>query len=71
MDPKGTGTVQLELNATAAQLLAHMCVELDTEDVGGVLNRALGLLEMALRTKRQGGRLVFENERGEQADVAF
>ena len=71
MDPKGTGTVQLELNATAAQLLASMCVQLETEDVAGVLNRALGLLDMALRTKRQGGRLVFENEHGEQSDVAF
>jgi hypothetical protein len=36
-----------------------------------VLSRALGLLEMVQRTKRQGGRLVFINERGESADVVF
>ena len=71
MDPRGTGTVQLELNATAAQLLAKICVELETEDVSGVLSRALGLLEMSLRTKRQGGRLIFENERGEHSAVVF
>lgn len=71
MDPKGTGTIQVELNAMAAQLLARMCVELETEDVSGVLSRALGLLDLSLRTKRQGGRLVFENERGELADVVF
>jgi len=71
VDPKGTGTIQVELNATAAQLLARMCVELETEDVSGVLSRALGLLDLSLRTKRQGGRLVFENERGELADVIF
>ena len=35
----------------------------------GVLSRALGLLEMVQRTKRQGGRLCFVNERGDIADV--
>lgn len=63
--------MQVQLNATAAQLLARLCAELDTEDVTGVLTRALGLLEMSMRTKRMGGRLLFENERGELADVAF
>jgi hypothetical protein len=71
MDPKGVGTVSVELNNTAAQLLARLCVELDTEDVSGVLSRALGLLDLSLRTKRQGGRLCFINERGEQADVVI
>lgn len=71
MDPKGVGTVSVELNNTAAQLLARLCVELDTEDVSGVLSRALGLLDLSLRTRRQGGRLCFINERGEQADVVI
>jgi hypothetical protein len=35
------------------------------------MSRALGLLELAQRTKRQGGRLCFINERGEAADVVF
>ena len=68
MDPKGLGTVSVELNRnTAAQLLARLCVELGTEDatVTGVLSRSLGLLDLAQQTKRRGGRLCFVNERGE------
>ena len=53
------------------QLLAKLCVELETDDYTGVLSRALGLLEMVQRTKRQGGRLVFVNEHGQSADVVF
>ena len=70
-DPRGVGTVTVELNNTLAQLLARLCVELETEDSVGVMSRALGLLEMAQRTKRQGGRLCFINERGDVADVVF
>ena len=68
-DPRGVGSVSIELNNTLAELLARLCVELETEDAVGVLSRALGLLEMVQRTKRQGGRLCFINERGEIADV--
>ena len=71
MDPKGVGTVSVELNNTLAELLANLCVELETEDAAGVISRALGLLEMVQRTKRHGGRLCFINERGEIADVVF
>jgi hypothetical protein len=71
MDPRGTGTVRIELNATLAQLLAKLCVELGTDEPGGVVSRALGLLELVQRTKRQGGRLCFVNERGEISDVVF
>jgi hypothetical protein len=62
--------VTIELNHTLAELLAKLCVELETEDPADVLSRALGLLEMVQRTKRQGGRLCFVNERGDMADVA-
>ena len=68
-DPRGVGSVTVELNATLAQLLAKLCAEMETEDYTGVLSRALGLLEMVQRTKRQGGRLVFVNEHGNSADV--
>ena len=68
-DGRGIGPVAIELNHTLAQLLAKLCVELDTEDASGVISRALGLLEMVQRTKRQGGRLCFVNERGETSDV--
>ena len=70
MDPRGVGPVTIELNATLAQLLAKLCAELETEDYGDVLSRALGLLEMVSRTKKHGGRLCFINERGETADIA-
>lgn len=63
--------VQLTLNATAAQLLARLCVETGTDNPSGLVVRALGLFEMAQRTKRQGGKLLFRNERGEEAEVAF
>lgn len=71
MDPRGVGPVSVELNNTAAQLLARLCVELDTEDATGVLSRALGLLEMCMHQKRHGGRLCFVNARGETSDVVF
>lgn len=75
MDAKGMGPVSVELNHTLAELLARLCVELSIDDSAadptGVMSRALGLLELAQRTKRQGGRLCFINERGEIADVVF
>jgi pimeloyl-CoA synthetase len=71
MDPRGVGTVSVELNNPLAELLAKLCVELGTDDATGVLSRALGLLEMVQHTKRRGGRLCFVNERGDLADVVF
>lgn len=71
MDARGVGTVSIELNNTLAELLARLCVEMGTEDPTGVMSRALGLLELAQRTRRQGGRLCFINERGETSDVVF
>ena len=68
-DPRGVGPVSIELNATLAELLAKLCAEMETEDYRDVLSRALGLLDMVQRTKRQGGRLVFMNEHGNTADV--
>jgi hypothetical protein len=63
--------VTLTLNHTAAQLLARLCAETGTDDPSGLVVRALGLFELAQRTRRQGGRLVFVNERGEPSEVAF
>jgi hypothetical protein len=70
-DPRGVGTVSIELNNTAAQLLASLCVELRADDPTGVLSRALGLLDLAVRTRARGGRLCFVNDRGEQSEVVF
>ena len=63
--------VEVTLNRTAGELLARLCVELGTEDASGVVIRALGLLDLAQRTRRQGGRLVFVNERGDESEVAW
>jgi len=71
MDAKGVGTVQVELNHTLAELLARLCVELETDDPTGVMSRALGLLDMVQHTRRHGGRLCFVNARGDLADVVF
>jgi hypothetical protein len=70
-DPLGKGPVTVELNHTLAELLARLCVELETDDASGVMSRALGLLDLVQRTKRQGGRLCFVNERGDAADVVI
>ena len=70
-DARGMGTVSVELNHTLAELLARLCVELETDDYAGVISRALGLLDMVQHSKRNGGRLCFVNNRGETADVIF
>jgi len=70
-DPLGKGPVTVERNYTLAELLARLCVELETDDPTGVMSRALGLLDMVQHTKRHGGRLCFVNARGELADVVF
>ena len=46
-DPRGVGPVTVELNSTLAELLAKLCVELQTEDYRDVMSRALSLLERA------------------------
>ena len=63
--------VQITLNATAAQLLVRVAGELGEDNPSAVVMRALGLLEMAQRTRRQGGKLIFRNEKGQDAEVAF
>jgi hypothetical protein len=71
VDPKGVGTIQVELNNTAAQLLASLCVELGTDDAVGVLSKALGMLDLCVRSKKKGSALCIVNERGESAEVVI
>jgi hypothetical protein len=70
LDPRGVGTVQIELNNTAAQLLASLCAELE-DDAVGVLSRALGVLDLCVRAKQRGDRLCLVNQRGEASDVVI
>lgn len=71
MDPKGVGTVQVELNNTAAQLLASLCVELGTDDAVTVLSQALGVLDLCVRSKNKGSRVCIVNSLGETAEVVI
>jgi len=71
MDPRGKGPVAIELNPTLAELLVRLCVELETDDYLAVMSRALGLFDLAQKTKRTGGRLCFVNDRGEAAEVVI
>jgi hypothetical protein len=52
-----TPPVTIEVNGTAAQLLLKLMQDLDTADHMAVLTRALGILDAALASKRQGRRL--------------
>jgi hypothetical protein len=63
--------VQVTLNETAARLLVKLAQENGDADPSSLVMRALGLLDMAQRTRRQGGKLLFENEKGDQSEVAF
>ncbi len=71
MDPRGKAPVTVELNPTLADLLVRLCVEQGTEDYAGMLSRALGLYDLALRARRNGERICFVNARGEAAEVVI
>lgn len=64
--------VQVQLNGTAGLLLVRLMEDLQTTDGGGVLVRALGLLDLALRAKKTGKQLCFlDPATGQRSDVAF
>ena len=62
--------VTVEVNGTAAQLLAKLTADLGVSDPMAALTRALGLLEHALHAKRTGRRLgVLDPESGRFIDL--
>lgn len=64
--------VQVQLGGTTGLLLLRLMQELGTEDGGGVLSRALGLLDLALRARRDGRDLCFiDPATGQKSDVVF
>ena len=70
MDPR-TGPVTLTISGTSAALLSRL-VDSAGGDAGATLMRALGLLDLALKAKREGKKLGFyDPERGELSEVAF
>lgn len=67
-DPR-IGPVTLTISGTSAALLARLA---DGEEAGPVLMRALGLLDLAFKAKREGKRLGFyDPATGELSEVAF
>jgi hypothetical protein len=56
MDPR-VAPVTVEVNGTAAQLLIKLMQDMGAEEPMAVLTRALGLLDQAVASKRQGRRL--------------
>jgi hypothetical protein len=70
-DPR-VGPVMVEMNGTAAQLLVKLMADLGTDDPMAVLTRALGMLDTALASRRQGRRLgVYDPATGNFADVVL
>ena len=71
MDPH-TGPVTLKISGTSALLLTRLAEALGTDDGGAVLMRALGLLDLALKAKRDGKRLAFyDPETLDFSEVAY
>jgi hypothetical protein len=71
MDPH-VGPVTVKISGTSALLLTRLAEALGTDDGGAVLMRALGLLDLALRAKREGKRLAFiDPATGQSSEVAF
>ena len=66
------GAVTLKITGTSAQLIGKLAEALGTDDGGAVLMRALGLLDLAVKARRDGKRLAFyDPESGEMSEVAF
>lgn len=64
--------VQVQIGGTSGLLLVKLMSELGTDDGGGVIARALGLLDLALRARRDGKSLCFYDPKTQGfADVAF
>ena len=71
MDPR-TGPVHVEVNGTAAQLLFKLMADMKTEDPMSVLTRALGLLDAALASKRQGRRIgIYDSDNQRFMDLVI
>ena len=67
-DPR-TGPVTLTISGTSAALLVRLA---EGGDAGAVMMRALGLLDLAMKAKREGKQLAFYDPATESlAEVAF
>ena len=66
-DPRGLGPVTIELNRTLAELLARLCVELETDDATGVMveDCAVCCRPWTVAVERAGGRTKVRIERAQ------
>lgn len=70
MDPRH-GPVTVTISGTSAQLLAHLSA-VENRDASALLMQALGLLDLALKAKRDGKRLAFvDPQSGATSEVVF
>ncbi len=71
MDPRKP-SIDVRLNGTLADLLVRLAADLKTDDATGVMSRALGLLDLALQSKRKGRRIcVVDDATGSLTDVVI
>ncbi len=71
MDPR-LGPVTITISGTAAQHLARLMEATATTDGGALVMRALGLLDLALKAKREGKKFGFYDPAGDRmSEVAF
>ena len=66
------GPVTVTISGTSATLLGRLTELLGSADPGATLMRALGLLDLALKAKRDGKKLAFvDPERGSYSEIAW
>ncbi len=66
------GPVQVVIGGTTGMLLHRLMTELGTEDGGGVLSRALGLFDLALRARKEGKQIcLVDPATGARSEVAI
>lgn len=72
MNENRPAPVPVTLSGTSALLLLRLMEELKTEDGGGVISRALGLFDLALRARRDGKALcLVDPASGQRSEVAL
>jgi hypothetical protein len=71
VDP-AVGPITLSISGTSATLLGRLTEALDSNDPGATMMRALGLLDLAIKAKREGKRLAFVDPRtGSSSEIAW
>lgn len=64
--------VQVRVGGTAALLLTSLMQQVGSDDGGALIARALGLLDLALRARKQGKSLcVIDPLTGDSQEIAF